>query len=125
MITKKLSIVVLVISLAVCISTRYAAAAELSKADATKILVSMGYTNVVIAALMPGTGSGASGTYFSPNVATVIAYGERDGSPQQIIQALFYDKDLGWLNFEVDTGNRRVRLWTTTGYQELKPAGNK
>lgn len=33
----------------------------------------------------------------------------------------YYDHDLGWFYGEIDLVNKRVRLWTVSGYKELKP----
>ncbi len=122
---KKMLIILLAASFAACNYAPAAAAAELSKADAIKLLTSMGYNNIVVAGVVNGIGGLGMGAFSSPNVAIVIAYGEKEGTPTQIKETFFYDKDLGWFYSEIDTEGRRVRVWTTTGYKVFKPAPNK
>jgi hypothetical protein len=118
----KITLAILLAScLAGCTGTQ-SAAPELSKADATKLLEVMGDKNIVVAGVVNGIGGMGIGAFSSPSVAMVIAYAERDGIPQERTETFFYDKQLGWFHYEIDKNGRRVRLWTTTGYKELKPA---
>lgn len=94
---------------------------ELSRVEAIKLLEAMGDTNIVIAAIVNGVGVAGLLPVSGPNVTFVSAYTERNGQAEKREQTFFHDKDLGWVLFEVDTQGRRVRLWTTTGYRELKP----
>jgi hypothetical protein len=112
----KIFVALLCVGLVGCTSP-LATGAELSKADATKLLESMGNTKIVVAAVVNGTGMLAYG----PNVAMVFAYAERNGQPQKIETQFVHDKEFGWVYAEIDTTGRRVRLWTTSGYQELRP----
>jgi hypothetical protein len=96
-----------------------AAAADLSRADAVKLLGLMNYKNVVIAGVVNGIGTNAQGSFSSPNIATVYAYGELNGNPNSIMQTFYYDSEIGWFHFAV--GRDGVRLWTPSGYKELKP----
>jgi hypothetical protein len=112
--------------LAGCSSSRAASAAipELTKADATKLLGFMGYETVVVAAVINGVGTHQIVSFSSPNVALVFAYTERAGKPTDAdaVRTFFYDRELGWFYHEIDPGGHRVRLWTISGYKELKPA---
>ena len=96
-------------------------AAELTKPDAVKLLYFMGYQNVICAAVVNGFGNMGSAALSSPNVAMVIAYGERDGQATRIDQTFFFDKDHGWIYIDIDVAGRRVRLWTTSGVKQLLP----
>jgi hypothetical protein len=93
----------------------------LSKADALKIISSMGYQNVAIGGVIQGVGTLTLAAFSSSSVAMVVAYGEKDGQPQKIQETFFYDKDLGWFYYEIDTNGKRVRLWTVNGYSEVTP----
>ena len=122
---KKRLVVLLAAGLWGCGSSGPVTAVELSKADAVKLLALMGHTNIALASVVNGVGGLRFGAFSSPNVALVTAYGEQNGQPKEILESFFYDKDLGWFYSEIDTRGRKVRLWTTTGYQEVKPAPNK
>ena len=91
----------------------------LSRADAAKLLAYMNYKNVVIAGVVNGMGTNAQGSFSSANIATVYAYGELNGSANSIMQTFYYDSENGWFHYTV--GRDGVRLWTTSGYKELKP----
>lgn len=97
--------------------------AQLSRADAVRLITLLGDKNVVVAAVVAGVGRDptTSSTFGADNVSLVIAYGERDGKPVERRLTFFYDNDLGWFYSEIDLVNRRVRLWTVSGYKELKP----
>jgi hypothetical protein len=122
----------LAIALAACIGMPYAVAAELSKADAIKILEAKGYTNVVVAVIINGSVwevNYGDWKYLGPGVATLNAIGKKDGKETAIMENLFYDKELGWFSYktEYEQGDDfvthwKVRLWTTTGYRELSVA---
>jgi hypothetical protein len=97
-------------------------AAELSKAGAAKLLTLMGDDHVVVAAVIKGLGAPFGGfPVSSDSVALVIAYSQRGGVPKKVEQTFYYDSDLGWFYYEVDTDRRSVRLWTTSGYREMRP----
>ena len=93
----------------------------MSKEDAKKLLTFTGDKNVVIAGVVNGIGGIGVSAFSSPNVALVFAYAERNGNPIERIQTFFYDKDLGWFTYEIDTDGRRARVWTTSGYKEFRP----
>jgi hypothetical protein len=114
--------ILLAVSLIGCSSNMPSTAAELSKVDSVKLLTSMGRKNIVVAAVIDGIGVMGLAAFSSPNAAFVTGYAEVDGKPTEINQTFFYDKEIGWFWSEVDTSHRRVRLWTTTGYKELRPA---
>jgi hypothetical protein len=105
---------------ALAIYPQTAAAAELSRADATKLLGLMNYKNIVIAGVVHGIGTNTQGSFSSPNVATIFAYGELNGNPNSIMQTVYYDNEIGWFHFAVQRDG--IRLWTPSGYKELKPA---
>ena len=98
-------------------------AAELSRADAAKLLGIMNYKNVVIAGVVNGIGTNQQGSFSSPNIATIYAYGELNSSPNSIMQTVYYDAENGWFHFAVSRDG--VRLYTTSGYKELKPPGKQ
>lgn len=98
-----------------------ATANELSKADAAKLLALTGDKNVVVVSVVQGVGGLGMGAFSSPNVAMVMAYGERNGKPMQRHETFFYDKDHGWFTFEIDEKGRSARVWSTSGYKELRP----
>lgn len=101
-----------------------ATSAELTKSDAVKLLENMGKKNIVVAAVVQGFGRIPMSpiSLSSPNVAYVIGYAERkNGNREEVERPFFYDKDIGWFDYEVDPTNRRVRLWTVQGYKELSP----
>ena len=118
---KKILIVPLAAILWAC-SARVPSTPELSKEDAAKLLAFMGLKNVVVAAVVRGTGG--------PNQAMVIA--KWDGiQPSNEHKTFNYDKSLGWFFSEI--GYKRVglmdvqatgpvRVWTTAGYKEIVPA---
>jgi hypothetical protein len=81
----------------------------------------MGHKNVVVVGVIQGVGGIGMAALSSPNVAMVIAYAELNGKPKDAKATFFYDKDLGWFDYEIDTTGRRARIWTTTGYKELRP----
>jgi hypothetical protein len=97
----------------------------LSNAEAGKLLTSMGYANVVVATAVNGTAATHVGEDFytfvagGPNMACVVAYGERNGRHVKIVENFFYDKERGWMYAEIDKEGRRVRFWTTAGYSQL------
>ena len=98
--------------------------AELSKSDATKLLIIMGYKNLAVAAVINGVGAMGIVAFSSPNVAMVIAYGEVIGDRilegKKIRETFYYDKDIGWFYFEFAIPKKAVRLWTLKGYTEVK-----
>lgn len=100
------------------------AQAQLSRAHAVRLLTLLGDRDVVVAGVVNGMGRDpATGTiYAANNVAMVIAYTERNGRAMERHVTFFFDQDLGWFYSEVDTVNRVVRLWTTSGYRELRPS---
>ena len=103
----------------------------LQKADAAKIIISMGYQNVNIGAIIQGFGVHPGSHNVAPmpistsSVSKVLGYAEREGKPKKIEQEIFYDKDIGWFYFEMDEEKNRMRIWTTVGYAEVKPLGQK
>lgn len=97
-----------------------AAWAQLSRADAAKLLVMMGDTNVVVGTVVNGVGREGSVTFGSPSAALVTAYAERNGQSFERRITFYYDRDVGWFYSEVDPAGHRVRLWTLYGYKELK-----
>jgi len=115
---KNMLLIVFVAILVGCAYAPQAEAAELSRADAAKILASMGHTNVVIGGVVNGIGSLGVGAFSGPNVAMVFYDSDQDNEP---MVTFFYDKEIGWFYQQVDHQGHRVRLWTTTGYKELKP----
>jgi hypothetical protein len=55
------------------------------------------------------------------------AIGNKDGKETGIMENFFYDKELGWFSYKIEAEHGddfvyhyKVRLWTTTGYRELK-----
>lgn len=110
----------LLILLAAYFMTPGAAWAQLSRADATKLLTLMGDTNVMVAGVVNGVGRDGGVSFGSPNAAMVIAYAVREGKPQERRITFYYDHDLGWFYTEIDPVGHRVRLWTLTGYKEIK-----
>ncbi|MGA2769813.1 MAG: hypothetical protein ABSG26_03255 [Bryobacteraceae bacterium] len=110
---KMILVVLLAISLA-----GVATAAELSSADADKLLANMGYKNVHVILVVNGVGGlpNMMSALQSPNLAIVVAYGENaQGQPKDLKETVYYDKDLGWFYYELDAVNRQIRVWTTTG----------
>ena len=128
---KKILLILLVIGLAGCSSGVPSATAKLSKADAAQLLSSMGYETVVVATVVNGAVATHIGDSFytfgfgGPNMAYVKAYGERSGKPVEIVENFVFDQDLGWIYTQIDTQQRRVRLWTTSGYKDLRPGPKK
>ena len=118
------TLIVVALSIAICSCGQFQPSLppKLSKADATKILAFMGYQDIVVATVVDGVGALGMSALSSPNVALVIAIGTKvPAGTQEVRETFFYDKDLGWIYIELDTHGRRVRLWTRTGYKELKP----
>ncbi len=119
--------VVLVFATICILSPIIASGAELSKPDATKLLTLMGFNNLAVAAVINGVGAmelgasgGMPGAFSSPNLATVIAYGELNGQGKEIRMTFYYDKDISWFYFEVAGQKKAVKLWTLKGYTEVK-----
>ncbi len=116
-------IIVVALTLGACGSRTQADDSHpLEKADAVKILQSMGYQNVAVGAIIQGAG----GLVNNPSVATVIAIGIRDGKVTKIEQTLTYDKEIGWFYHQFDGnqfggGETKIRLWTLAGYKEVMP----
>lgn len=90
--------------------------APLVKDDAVRTLLSMGYERVKVVAIVDGV---HQKKVASMSCATVIGLGRRDGCDQEIVQSLFYDRDLGWFYFETVEG--RMRIWNRDGFQEFRP----
>jgi hypothetical protein len=106
--------------------TSFGYASELSKSEATKLLTFMGYTNVVVAAVVNGVGMGGefAAPVGSPNCAFVIGYGEQHGERFAIRQTFLFDKEIGWFTSSPGlTANKKlvIKLWTVQGYRELGP----
>lgn len=104
------------------LSANFALAAELSKADAAKLMGFMGYKNPNIAAVINGVGiiPESLNTYGSPNAAVVVGIGESDKGSKTFAYSFFFDKDVGWFYYENDEKGARVRMWTLRGYMEIK-----
>jgi hypothetical protein len=96
-------------------------AADLRKDDAAELLTIMGNRNVVVAAVINDVGGLGGGSFSSDNVALVVGYAELNDEPVEIRTTFYYDRDLGWFFYQVDKENRRIRIWTTDGYQEMRP----
>ena len=104
---KKMLLILLAASFTGC-SSSPAATSELSKADAVKLLVCMGYENIPVAAVINGVGTHQIVSLSSPNVALVFAYTERNGKPTDAdaVRTFFYDKDLSWFYPAFAPGDR-------------------
>ena len=107
--------------IAYCPELRAAEPPPLPRADALKIINSLGYENVAIGGIIQGVGNIKMASLNSSSVALVVAYGEFKGQPEAIQKTFFYDRDLGWFFYEIDTNGKRVRLWTVNGYSEATP----
>jgi hypothetical protein len=96
-------------------ATAFADPKPLSKADAVRILQSMGYQDAKIAFIIQGAVPIAA----TPNAAMVSAVGYFNGQPKKVEQQFFYDDDLGWFCTE-DWQNRvGIRIWSVNGYSEV------
>ena len=93
----------------------------LDKATAAKILTSMGYTNVVVGAVIKSVGGMGMGAFSSESAVMVLAIGNRGGGTKRIQESMFYDSELGWFYFEPDQ-QTRLRVWSASGYKEFTPA---
>lgn len=99
----------------------------LDKATAAKILSSMGYTDVTVAAVVQAPALPMGGT--SDRVSLVVAAVRRKGQAKAINEGFLYDPDLGWFYHEPSLGSSTERetviLWTAEGYREVAAASPK
>ena len=94
----------------------------LSKSDAGRLLMNMGYNPATVIAIIPGLGKGGA----SPSLAMVLGIGQQNGRMAEIEQVFTYDEDLGWFYHEFKTDPQTgavvgFRLWTVGGYDEIQP----
>ena len=125
---KRIALLGLLLSIVVLgIYSRPAAAADLTRAEATKLLGHMGLENIVIAGIVNGIISNGvdAPRAGSSHVATVFLYSEMNGKPANRTQIFFHDNEIGWFYQEINYDTKTVRLWTTSGYKELKPPSAK
>lgn len=87
----------------------------LTRSDAAKLLIHMDYSRVEIVAVVSGVHTKGVAAI---SCSTVIALARREGKDCEIVQSFFYDRELGWFYYEFE--NARARIWTITGYRELK-----
>jgi hypothetical protein len=119
-IIRNISVIVAVALNACSPSAQSTETKQLEKTDATKLLGTMGYTDVTVAAVIHGQhrrGDMQHPPMSGDSLATIIAMGKLKGSPQQIEQNVFYDKDIGWFFYELT--NAELRLWTVSGYKAI------
>jgi len=100
-----------------------AEAKPLSKSQAAQLLVSMGYEDAEVGAIVQGFAPMTG----SQNVATVLGIGRSKGQIKKLEVQFFYDADVGWFGYEYD-GNEisgkpvtKLRMWTPSGYSEVRP----
>jgi hypothetical protein len=89
----------------------------LTKDQAAKLLASMGYEDIAVGAIVQGVAAMTS----TPNGAMVLAIARRNGEIQKVELQVFYDADTGWFYHEYDTPPTRLRIWSLSGYDELRP----
>jgi hypothetical protein len=77
----------------------------------------MGYKEIAVGAVVQGLVA-MSGTQ---NGATILAIARRNGEIQKVDLQVFYDADIGWFFPEYDTPPTRLRIWSLSGFDELRP----
>ena len=95
---KRIALLGLLLSIVVLgIYSRPAAAADLTRAEATKLLGHMGLENIVIAGIVNGILSNGvdAPRAGSSHVATVFLYSEMNGKPANRTQIFFHDNENG------------------------------
>ncbi len=101
----------------------HAAAPELTRADAQKILAAQGYNDISVVALLQGMGGIGIGVFSNPNVSFVLyAYNYRNkktkkDEPIAAEQSMYFDPDLGWFHSRKQKGI--FHIYTTSGKQTL------
>jgi len=88
----------------------------MEKEGARITLESMGWKEVTVVAMLQGVDDKGAA---APIYGTVIALGTKDGRHQGIRQTLYYDQQYGWFIYEL--GDKKARIWSKAGYQEVQP----
>ena len=91
------------------------------RAEAAKILTFMGYTNVVIAAIVQSASDSPSlsgpMSSASPSHCGVIGSAFKDGQRAPFAATLYFDKTEGCFYFQFDKASGGINMWTKNGYK--------
>jgi hypothetical protein len=100
-----------------CIA-RAAEPPPLERAEATRILDAMNWTEVTIVSVRQGVDAKGS---VAPIYATILGFGRMQGQLRNICQTIYFDRELNWHALEMT--DKKARVWTRDGYREIKPWG--